>query len=501
MRSAKKQTWLEIEGLETRQVPAVLSALRLADIVYVTTDNANNNVELRTSGTNVEVKDWTNGHSFLFASAGLSRVSVTCGSGNDRVVDNVSWLGLTAYGNAGNDYLEGYNAADYLYGGDGNDSLVGYGGDDVMYGGNGNDILKGMAGNDYLYGDAGDDIVVGGDGNDYLVGGDGDDQIIGGAGTNWLYGGNGNDTLVTINGNTTDYADGGAGYDTVWTDQNYIQVLFVQIPVQDTIVNAEKIQAVASFANGADRTLDGDWIASPTDGTNYKSFASHPVFGAGGPSVNDIDQNALGDCWLMASLGSMANDHPNAARSLVADFGDGTYGVALGGKFYRVTGDLPTWSAASSDLKFAGLGHDGSLWVALVEKAYASYRTGANTYASLNNGDPQDALKAYGETSVGEHYYAVGSNSTTLANDVYTHWNAYQSCTICTGTVPNGSPLVGSHCYTVYSVNRDALGRVTSIIVRNPWGPNDTNGNPFVTLTPGQLSACQIWVAFGNATP
>src|SRR5205823_10283820 len=131
-----------------------------------------------------------------------------------------------------------------------------------------------------------------------------------------------------------------------------------------------------------------------------------------------------------------ANDNPTAVRRMVADFGDGTYGVHLGNNFYREDADLPTWNAASTDQCYAGLGHDGSLWVALVEKAYTHYRTGANTYASLNNGDPQDALRAYNETSVGEDDFAAGSNSATVANDVYNHWNAYQSCTICTGSVP-----------------------------------------------------------------
>jgi hypothetical protein len=57
---------------------------------------------------------------------------------------------------------------------------------------------------------------------------------------------------------------------------------------------------------------------------------------------------------------------------------------------------------------------------------------------------------------------------------------------------------VGGHAYTVYSVSRDAFGNVTSITLRNPWGPDDTGGNPYVVLTPSQLAACELWVAWGN---
>jgi hypothetical protein len=194
----------------------------------------------------------------------------------------------------------------------------------------------------------------------------------------------------------------------------------------------------------------------------------------------------------------VANDNQFAARRMVADFGDGTYGVNLGGNYYRVDADLPTQGVYSTDQTYAGLGHGGSLWVAIIQKAYAHFRTGANTYASLSNGDPADAMRAFNATSVGQNYYAPGSNATTLANDVYSHWNAYQSCTICTGTVASGSPLVANHCYTVTSVSLNSSGAVTSITVRNPWGGDDTAGNPYLTLTPAQIAVCQIWVTWGN---
>jgi hypothetical protein len=51
----------------------------------------------------------------------------------------------------------------------------------------------------------------------------------------------------------------------------------------------------------------------------------------------------------------------------------------------------------------------------------------------------------------------------------------------------------------VVNVWRDGSGNVTSIELRNPWGGDDTSGNPFVTLTAAQLGACEIWVAWGVA--
>ena len=491
----KMRAQLNLETLEERTVLSVTSSSLSAGVFTMWSDNNASNVVVSQSGSTINIYDYTNG--FSRSLSGVTKVQFVGGAGNDRFVNNAYSLPVAAWGQGGNDYLEGYNGADTFVGGDGDDTLVGYGGNDSMWGGNGNDTIKGMAGDDSIYGEAGDDRLIGGDGNDYLSGGDGNDAIIGGAGTDTLYGGNGDDSLVTIDNGTTDYADGQAGNDTVWEDQNLVWNWYGYSYGYDTAYG-EKLQAVYSFANGADKTLDGDAIADPTDGTNYKNFSSNPLFGPGGPSVNDIDQEAAADCWLMAPLGSLANDHPGAIRSMVADFGDGTYGVRLGNSFYREDADLPTWSATSTDQKYAGLGQGGGLWVALVEKAYAYHRTGANTYGSLDYGDAADALRAYNLSSVGENYYAAGSNSATVANDVYNHWNAYQSCTVCTGSVPAGSQLVGSHCYSVVAVYRDSYGNVTSMLLRNPWGGDNTGGNPYVSITPANLAACQTWVAWGN---
>lgn len=486
---------LNIETLEDRFALSLTSATLYQGMIYLSSNDAASNVTISSNGGNIFVSDLSNGFSRSFVSSDVQRVQFTGGAANDRCVNNVSNIPLQAWGYGGDDYLEGSSQADTLVGGDGNDTLVGLGGNDSMWGGNGKDTLKGMSGNDSLVGDAGDDRIIGGDGNDTLWGGDGNDALIGGAGTDVLYGENGDDSLVTIDGGTTDTADGGAGTDTVWQDMNFSLFTGIQLDTS----SGEKIQNVTSFANGADRSLDSDMIADPIDGTFYKNFANNPLFGSRGPVLDDIDQENIGDCWLLAPLGSVAQDRPAVVRSMIADFGDGTYGVRLGDNFYRVDADLPTWSAVSTDQQYAGLGHDGSLWVALVEKAYAHFRTGANTYASLNGGDPAAALRAYNLNAVGQNYYAAGSNATTVANDVYNHWNSYQSCTICTGSVPAGSLLLGNHCYTVTSVTRNAAGTVTSITMRNPWGNDNTGGNPYVVLTPAQMAACQLWVSWGNA--
>ena len=260
--------------------------------------------------------------------------------------------------------------------------------------------------------------------------------------------------------------------------------------------SSDKVQYVTGFANGADRTLNGDRLADPTvkSGHTYKMFSGNPLFSSVGPQASDIRQGDLGDCWVLAGLGAIANDDPFALRQNVVDFDDGTYGVRLGNNFYRVDNDLPVDSASSTHPVYADLGAQNSMWAAIVEKSYAFYRTGANSYSSIEGGWSVDVNRAFGATSTGDRAIDTYANATALANDIFNHWNHYDAVTVgfAGGSIASGAPLVNSHMYTVMYVTRNSSGVVTSITLRNPWGVDGAgnDSNPYdglVTVTPGQL--------------
>src|SRR4029079_16701818 len=133
---------------------------------------------------------------------------------------------------------------------------------------------------------------------------------------------------------------------------------------------------------------------------------------------------------LLAGLGAIALDTPNAIRQNVVDFGDGTYGVRLGSSFYRVDGALPAASLASTNPSYAGLGAQGSLWAAIVEKAYAHYRTGANSYASLEGGWSVEVNRAFGSTNAVDRTISSFGSATALGNAMYSAWLGYNAVTI-----------------------------------------------------------------------
>jgi len=142
-----------------------------------------------------------------FVLASIRQLYVHSGNGADVIqVDesngNIT-LGLSLFGDDGDDTIVG---------GHGNDNIDGLDGDDIIYGLEGNDRLLGGPGNDRIFAGAGNDTVFGESGFDTLFGGaelhggDGNDVLIGGN----CFGDRGDDT-ITASGTT----DGGKGFDIV----------------------------------------------------------------------------------------------------------------------------------------------------------------------------------------------------------------------------------------------------------------------------------------------
>ena len=161
----------------------------------------------------------------------------------------------------------------------------------------------------------------------------------------------------------------------------------------------------APFANGADRTLNGDRIADPTLAASATRLVparsqDNPLFSSARPADDRHHgkaTSATAGCWPASA--PIAHDNPHAIRQNVVDFDDGTYGVRLGNSFYRVDNDLPVDTPPSTrHPAYAKLGAENSMWVAVVEKAFAHYRTGANSYASLDGGWSIEVNRAFRST-------------------------------------------------------------------------------------------------------
>jgi hypothetical protein len=136
---------------------------------------------------------------------------------------------------------------------------------------------------------------------------------------------------------------------------------------------------------------------------------------------------------------------------------------------------------------YAHPGADGSIWAAVFEKAFAYFRTGANTYASISAGWMGEV---YNDLGVGyTDFWPATDSSSSLYTLLSTDLAADDEITL--GTLSDAPNLVGDHAYTLVSAYTGANG-VQYYVVRNPWGDSGDsleNSQGYATLTYAQVVA------------
>ena len=438
---------------------------------------------------------------------------ITGTEGNDIIAggagdDTINGLGGDdqIYDGAGNDSVDAGDGNDTIFGDAGNDTFNGGAGDDVIHdgagndsvdAGDGNDTLFGDAGNDTLNGDNGDDVIHDGAGNDSVNGGDGNDSLYGGAGNDTLNGDNGDDTIISIGGGTADQNFGGAGNDTFWIDNSAAET------VNDADANeiaTGAIHKITKFADYASKELNAPKIADPkltSTSFKYHNFSDRPIFGSNGPSIDDIAQGQTGDCYFLATLASVAKLDPTRLEQSIVSLGDGTYAVQFvknGVPTYeRIDGDLATYSWSATTPAYANFGQDGSIWAPLIEKAFAYFRKGQNSYASINSGMMSEVYADLGVSGVAT--ISPSGSPDTYIQQIKDLLDSGKSVTAACYNA-GGANMITSHAYTIDSVVDNGDGTY-SVVVRNPWGvdgysSNDGANDGYVTLT-----ASQAYVALG----
>lgn len=446
---------LAVGFLAAAPAGATVDSASVSDrVLQIRSDNTTSSIRVSQSGSTLTVNDSTGGTPASFNVANFDRVVFTGGSG----ADTFNATGITP---------------PVL--------MDGRGGNDVLTGGNGQDRIGGGGGNDSLSGGPGRDTLVGASGNDTLSGGDGDD------------------TLVGIDGGSGDTMRGGADRDVFWRDRAGGRT--DSIP---SLGRTETAHSITRFNNGADRSPNGDRIADPAIPANkpnlaYVAHPDDPLFPTRGPRGTDIFQGSLSDCKVVSAISAAAHDTVSGnawpVRRAMADFGDGTYGVALGNRYYRIDNDLPHSNNGAGGVAFAGLGRDDSLWVALAEKAMAYYdAAGTVTYGRLTSTSAARVFTGFGSAETGTPLIrSFASSARDLGTKLWRKWNGYQNLTL---SLTNIVSTAGTtHAYTVWNVNRNNAGRVTTVQMRNPWGRdgnangyNDGNAaDGFVTFTPAQI--------------
>jgi hypothetical protein len=259
-------------------------------------------------------------------------------------------------------------------------------------------------------------------------------------------------TVVAINGSGDTVNDAGTTHN-VWIDSD------------DSFNGAARVHRVASFEGGVSKSA-GASLPNPAGMRSYVTL-NLSLLGAG-VTPSDCLQGQAGDCYLIGLFASLAGTTPSAITSSVVDMGDGTYTVQFfssgSPQYYRVSNQFASIGQGLSQLYYASYGAANTVWAPVMEKAFAYYRRGENTYASINGG------------SFGEVYDALGIQSNTFNPASYTDAQLFtalsgklgagKSVAFATSLTPQ--TLVRAHAYSLLSVAN--VNGVYKYTVRNPWG-------------------------------
>lgn len=187
---------------------------------------------------------------------------------------------------------------------------------------------------------------------------------------------------------------------------------------------------------------------------------------------SQINQGQVGDCWFLASIGSIAGFDPDFIRDHMWENPDGTWTVKMyqdGEPVYiQVEPSVPENGVQDSD-------GDPS-WASIYEKAAAEYFGGS--YDDISGDWPDRALEAVtgrpsenlGEASFDDIEEALknGPVVATTENSDKTLWFFGDVVDDTDRVVPNHAYMVRS-IFTIVDENGDSQRYIE---VTNPWGPN-----------------------------
>lgn len=212
-------------------------------------------------------------------------------------------------------------------------------------------------------------------------------------------------------------------------------------------------------------------------------------------SSEDIIQGALGDCYFLAAVSSIA-EHPHRLERLLLSKehrGDGIFAVALclNGVWEEVLLDDFAPCTRAGELAFNKSKSD-ELWVVLLEKAWAKVHGG---YLNIEAGLTREALRDL--TGASAKTFFLRQNPEEIWGHLMEAERQHFIMTAGSDNLSGGSDayiqkigICGSHAYSllaVYQLKKQGWGFVLSetgqdydhrvVKVRNPWGKGEWKGD------------------------
>lgn len=207
--------------------------------------------------------------------------------------------------------------------------------------------------------------------------------------------------------------------------------------------------------------------------TDKRDVADRPLFGPDGARAADVTQGDLGDCYLDSGLAGLANSPQGRQRlrQLVTAHDDGTYTVRFAdGQRVRVDGDV--YVTNGDDAAYSEIAK-GSIWVGILEKAYAQRHGG---YQPIDGGHANKALtELVGGEGESRPFDDMSKEDAWDLLKAAEHDGRPMTASSNDGTgvgwVRDGKvDPVGNHSWTVVGTHAGEGQRWVTL--RNPWGDN-----------------------------
>lgn len=115
---------------------------------------------------------------------------------------------------------------------------------------------------------------------------------------------------------------------------------------------------------------------------------NHSLFLPEDPNLANFHQGGMGDCYLLAVIGSMVYEHPQAIRAMVRLRMDGGYDVHFGNGR-----DISVAPVTDAELLMGATeGSNHGIWLSVLEKAYAHFSVEAREAKTGEELAPDDAV-------------------------------------------------------------------------------------------------------------
>jgi Calpain family cysteine protease len=206
-------------------------------------------------------------------------------------------------------------------------------------------------------------------------------------------------------------------------------------------------------------------------------------------SADDIDQGALGDCWMQGKLAAIADADPDWVAEHVRENANGTITVAFydddGATHHvTVTDRLPV--AADGEPVFSGNDDTGARWADYYEKAFAlisdHHHDGERGYGGIERGqagDDADLMTGRDAEAIEDEGGFLGVGGHPDLDDVRRHVEAGDPVVVSTTDARLPRPFVPKHQFHVEGFTADG-----HVVLGNPWSRDE----PELVLTEDEFN-------------